>query len=397
MLTEKTTYGYKDVAIQPAIITNIKHRSDCNPFNKQNKLPIFVAPMTSVVDETNFSVFDEAGLIPILPRKGEANLQERISYAISGKWAAFSLDEAEDLFFVNLTKTLNQRDKDDASVVRILIDIANGHMNYLYTLVESIKQRFDTLNSKENECVCEIMVGNIANPSTILTCMRAGVDYVRCSIGTGDGCTTTTKTGIHYGIASMIAETRETRDRIWSNSYHPTKYFTRTKIIADGGIRDYDDIIKALCLGADYVMIGGLFASFKESCGRKYALLDDGSKFWLSDSDIKLWNQSDDVNFTFTLPFDKQSANTSFPVYTDFYGMASESGQMAINGKITKAAEGISKSKLVKFDIKKWIEEFKASLQSAMSYLNCKILEDLYGKSSVFIISPNTYHSINRF
>ena len=46
-------------------------------------------------------------------------------------------------------------------------------------------------------------------------------------------------------------------------------YKSVPKIIADGGFNNYDDIIKALALGADYVMCGKIFAQCEEACGEK--------------------------------------------------------------------------------------------------------------------------------
>ena len=68
------------------------------------------------------------------------------------------------------------------------------------------------------------------------------------------GCLSTSNTGIHYPIASLINDIVQIRDEISS------KYDKLPKIIADGGIRNYSDAIKALALGSDYVMIGSVFA-----------------------------------------------------------------------------------------------------------------------------------------
>jgi GMP reductase len=43
-----------------------------------------------------------------------------------------------------------------------------------------------------------------------------------------------------------------------------------SKIVADGGFREYSDIIKALALGADYVMLGSILNKCLESSGDTY-------------------------------------------------------------------------------------------------------------------------------
>ena len=52
-------YSYNDLTIIPSIISDINSRSECNPFvdDINNLLPIFTAPMASVVNEDNLDVF----------------------------------------------------------------------------------------------------------------------------------------------------------------------------------------------------------------------------------------------------------------------------------------------------------------------------------------------------
>ena len=62
------------------------------------------------------------------------------------------------------------------------------------------------------------------------------------------GCLTSTNTGIHYPMASLISDISDIR---------PKNY--KCKVVADGGIGTYSEVIKCLALGADYVMAGGIF------------------------------------------------------------------------------------------------------------------------------------------
>lgn len=170
MLETELKYSYNDIAIVPAPITTVEHRSDCNPYLNDGMLPIFTAPMSSVVNEENFELFEQNKIHAILPRSIELNIRKE--YAINGKWAAFSLQEVEEYFIEKFeTKT----------TPTVLIDIANGHMQKLYDLVRTMKS-----NWGNNGIV--VMIGNIANPLTYKEVVESGVDYVRCSIGTGMGC-----------------------------------------------------------------------------------------------------------------------------------------------------------------------------------------------------------------
>ena len=61
-------------------------------------------------------------------------------------------------------------------------------------------------------------------------------------------------------MASLIQECREIK---------VAKNYS-TKILADGGMKDYSDIILALALGADYVMLGSVLNKSLESCADTY-------------------------------------------------------------------------------------------------------------------------------
>ena len=62
MLIKEVKYCYNDIAIVPAVKSNVEHRSECNPFIGQygeSYLPIFTAPMSTVVNKENFKLFEE--------------------------------------------------------------------------------------------------------------------------------------------------------------------------------------------------------------------------------------------------------------------------------------------------------------------------------------------------
>ena len=75
MLIKDIKYCYDDIAVKPAVISHIRHRSECYPFrlmpigyDDEPTLPIFTAPMSTVVNEKNFKLFEKNNIIPILPR-----------------------------------------------------------------------------------------------------------------------------------------------------------------------------------------------------------------------------------------------------------------------------------------------------------------------------------------
>ena len=66
MFRNEMTYGYDDIGIIPAMKSEINHRSECNT-KKGGMLPIFTAPMSTVLNENNWAIFQDNGIIPIIP------------------------------------------------------------------------------------------------------------------------------------------------------------------------------------------------------------------------------------------------------------------------------------------------------------------------------------------
>lgn len=370
MLTKKKLYSYNDITIIPSVLSYIDSRSECNPYLENKMLPLFTAPMSSVVNEGNFSIFEDNGINAILPRN--IDIKTRLKYSKEGKWAAYSLKEFEEYFCVETPPH---------DTWRALIDVANGHMETIYDLVAVAK----TMNN------IEVMVGNIANPQTMRDICETDVDYVRVGIGAGAGCITSSNTAIHYPMASLINECYKVREEIGG----------KTKIIADGGIRNYSDVIKALALGADYVMIGSLFAQCLESAGKKFYGGDKSglNTSYLPDISTLKYNEGNTWYSTNDNYFDKDPIGIEiFPnLKVLFYGMASKDGQCDISGGKTKTSEGIAKFLPVLYTIKGWTENMIAYLRSAMSYCNITDIT-MFNPYNVdtYIMSTEAKNSINK-
>lgn len=218
-LKTELKYSYNDISVVPAIISDVCHRGECNPFVHDNMLPLFTAPMDTVVSRTNYKEFYGAGITPILPRTEDLELRKE--YAINGDWAAFSLQEFIDIFCSEEKKVSNGND------IKALIDVANGHMACLYEAVRKAKRIHGRLIT--------IMVGNIANPETYRVAAEAGVDYVRCGIGSGAGCfddgtTITLKDGLKKPIEEVcVGDEVLTHNGTYKTVLSRTRFKTKDK------------------------------------------------------------------------------------------------------------------------------------------------------------------------
>ena len=89
--------SYNDVTILPAVVSDIASRSECNPYYLDGFLPLFTAPMSTVVDLENYDLFEENKIHAILPRN--IDFETRIFECIkNNKWVSFSLGEFEKTF-----------------------------------------------------------------------------------------------------------------------------------------------------------------------------------------------------------------------------------------------------------------------------------------------------------
>jgi glutamate synthase domain-containing protein 2 len=148
--------------------------------------------------------------------------------------------------------------------------------------------------------------------------------------------------------------------------------YNPAKIVADGGMQNYSDIIKALALGADYVMVGSLFNKAIESCGDNY-----------------LWGKIKVNQEVANLAYDNK-----IPVYKKFRGMSTKEVQKKWGKETLTTSEGVIRFRQVEYTLAKWIENFEDYLRSAMSYSDAITLEDFIGQANVIKITNNAY---NRF
>ena len=129
--------------------------------------------------------------------------------------------------------------------------------------------------------------------------------------------------------------------------------FHDVALIADGGIRNSGDIVKALAIGADAVIIGGLLAGTKETPG---TFIEEDSR-----------------------------------LYKYYAGMASEHGRGSWfdHGKISFIPEGVAtKIPYEGKTVGKIIENLVGGLQSGMSYAGATNIRELQQKAQWMRITP---------
>ena len=363
--------SFNDICLVPSIVSDIEHRSECSPYLDNDMLPLFTAPMTSVIDENNWKIFKENKINTIIPRSVDINIRLELT---KHTFIAVSLSEFEEYFINNwLFSSCTQF---------VCVDIANGHMKKLLDLCRQAKEKYGSS--------LQIMTGNIANPDTYLEYAKVGIDYVRCGIGTSPVCLTSANNGIHYPMVSLLQNITNCKQNVKAWLNHPESNFKSVpKIVADGGFNNFDQIIKALAIGADYVMLGKIFAMSEEACGEVvYKEQFIPTKLDLStlpEDDRKLYEESglDEAYITKTIktPFRK------------YYGMSTKKAQAEFGNETLKTAEGIETLVPIKYTLTGWSDNFISYLRSAMSYCNSRTLNEFKQNAHVEQISANSFQA----
>lgn len=214
---------------------------------------------------------------------------------------------------------------------KICLDVANGYTEFFVDFVRGVR--------KHNPDKV-IMAGNVATPDMTEALILAGADIVKVGIGPGSACMTRAMTGVGYPQLSSIIEC--------ADAAHGLGGF----ICADGGCKMPGDVAKAFGGGADFVMLGGMFAGHAES---------------LDDEQLK--------------SLDKNNGKVCY------YGMSSEVAMDKYSGGV--AQHRASEGRVVEIDykgpVKDTVQDILGGLRSACTYVGAARLKELT-KRTTFVV-----------
>jgi GMP reductase len=151
-------------------------------------------------------------------------------------WVTIGISDEDEVRFQTIIQTTSPR--------FVCIDVANGYTERFVSFVA----RMRTLLPHS-----VIMAGNVVTGDMTEQLLLSGADVVKVGIGPGSVCTTRAKTGVGYPQLSAIIECADAAHGLSG------------LVCADGGCTNPGDVAKAFGAGADFVMIGGMFAAHAES------------------------------------------------------------------------------------------------------------------------------------
>jgi len=245
--------GFKDVLIRPKR-SNLKSRSQValdrtytflHSGRQWTGVPVIAANMDTVGTFEAADVLAGFGMLTAIHK--HYSLEE---------WRDYLQRHDEDIFERIMVST-GTSDDDFVKLGQILsahpqlnficIDVANG---YAQAFVEFVRRVRDTWSDKT------IVAGNVVTGEMVEELLLSGADIVKVGIGPGSVCTTRVKTGVGYPQLSAVIECADAAHGLGG------------RIISDGGCVCAGDVAKAFGGGADFVMLGGMFAGHDESGGQ---------------------------------------------------------------------------------------------------------------------------------
>jgi IMP dehydrogenase len=218
-------------------------------------IPIISAPMNTVTGGNMVLAMSKLGASSVLHRY--MSIEEQIKELVSISTKEYRPRN----YFVAVGATGDylsriERLYDTLGLTNFCVDTANGHSVLCLEAVEKIK------NLSYGDKLC-VMAGNVCSREGAFRLADVGTDIVRVGVGPGSMCKTRVVTGHGVPQLTAIDQCALVKDT-----------FPEVTIVADGGIRNSGDIVKALAAGADTVMLGGLLAGTDETPGD---IIDHGS------------------------------------------------------------------------------------------------------------------------
>ncbi len=248
LMTDAITYD--DVLLVPSY-NHWESRKvvDVSITDKTGKLSLALPVMTS-----NMDTITETNMANYIGAKGGIGVMHRFM-PIEENVRMFKACSHDTFVSLGCTEEDLQRAEAlrDAKADKFCVDVAHAHAKYVGRTLKNIRD----LLGKET---C-LMAGNVATYAGADYLASCGADIVKVGIGGGSVCTTRIKTG--FGVPNLTAVKDCSRvDR---------------SVVADGGIRNPGDIVKALAFGADFVMIGSILAGTRPTPGEVISkTLEDG-------------------------------------------------------------------------------------------------------------------------
>ena len=313
------TFSYDDVLLVPQY-SDIRSRSEIDISTDLGKgvklqLPVIASPMDTISEGAMSAAMGRLGASAIVHRYNTIDEQARFIDKTSAPTIVGAAIGVAGDYLERASALVN------AGADFLCVDVAHGHHIMMKEALEALRIKFG-----DNY---HLMAGNVATLQGINDLADWGADSVRCNIGGGSICSTRIQTGHGLpGLQTIIECAKTDRD---------------VKIIADGGIKNSGDMVKALAAGADAVMVGSLLAGTTETPGEIHMNME-GNR------------------------------------WKTYRGMASKEAQIDWKGKYA-SFEGVVSRVPHRGPVSAILEDLERGIRSGFSYTGARSLRELQGKA----------------
>lgn len=291
--------------------------------NRKSPTPIIASPMDTVCGPKMVFTIGRLGGVGILHRYNSIEDQVKMSEEV--RRLAFDAGLTVPVYGAAIPAGADYMERTEALVKSgvhfVCIDVAHGYHAMVKIALKNLKERYPYL---------PIMAGNVATAEAFSALEDWGADAIRVGIGGGSICSTRIQTG--HGVPSI------------TSIANCAAVAHSAILIADGGIRNSGDIVKALAAGADMVMVGSLLSGTDETPGD----VVDGKKL--------------------------------------YRGMASRSAQQDWRG-ISSAPEGVTTYVKHKGSLKPVFDDLVGGIKSGLSYTGARTIKEFQQKAKMILQS----------
>lgn len=205
-------------------------------------IPIIATNMDSVTGIDMAVAMSKYGGLAFIPRFDVPEVEaEKIAAVKREKARVFAAIGLRDDFMIRAKLCVK------AGVDGLLLDVAHGHMTKMLVAIKQLKTTFKL----------PLIAGTIATYEGAMDLYQAGADTLKVGVGAGSICITRVIAG--SGVPQITALMEAARAK---------KNFRRKFLMADAGMKNSGDVVKALAAGADCVSTGSLLAGTDEAPGK---------------------------------------------------------------------------------------------------------------------------------
>lgn len=239
----------------------------------------------------------------------------------------------------------------------VCIDIANGYSEHFTDFVKMVRKDFPNIN---------IIAGNVVTADMTQELILAGADVVKVGIGPGSVCTTRIQTGVGYPQLSAVIECADAAHGLGGH------------IIADGGCTCPGDVAKAFAAGADFVMLGGMFAGHIEGGGEIIEKTYRTGELDISADGEEIIGNVLDVK-----------------KFVQFYGMSSDTAMKKHSGGVAnyRSSEGRTVEVPYKGSVVNTVNDILGGLRSTCTYVGAPTLKQL-SKCTTFVRCTQQFNNV---